>query len=239
VKNKINNNAYGELQESIDYWTNNRNSLKDLYPSERNFLEPALRISNSALDIGCAAGGAYRFAKEANKNIDYIGIDISESLINIARDSNPDGKFIKYDGQLIPFKEGQFDLVFSIGVLHHLNHWRSMIMQMVECSSNLTIFDLRLSKDKTLNDAKLNYQHLSFGNKIDYSASIGYFVININEFISFLQKNFNINKYRIETFGYYSKVNKQITIIPYDKVYMCCIQIEKNSKSPGIFVQSF
>ena len=48
-----------------------------------------------------------------------------------------------------------------------------------------------------------------------------------------------VNEYRIESFGYYSKINKQITIIPYDKVYMCCIQIEKNSKYPGIFVESF
>ena len=237
MKKNVNKNAYGESQASLDYWKNHRNSLNDLYPSERHFLEPALRISNSTLDIGCAAGGAYRFTKEANLNIDYTGIDISKSLIEIARESNPKGNFIHYDGQNIAFKENQFDFVFSIGVLHHLDNWKSIIMQMVKCSSKLTIFDLRLTKGNTHDDAKSNYQYISFDDNIDYKASIGYFVINIGEFISFLQNNFNDSIYRIESFGYYSNINKKITIVPYDKVYMCCIKIEKRSQSPGIFVK--
>ena len=47
MKINVNKNAYGESQASLDYWKNHRKSLNDLYPSERHFLEPALRISNS------------------------------------------------------------------------------------------------------------------------------------------------------------------------------------------------
>ena len=34
---------------------------------------------------------------------------------------------------------------------------------------------------------------------------------------------------------YYAKPT-DLANIPYDKVFMCCIKVEKNSKSPGIFI---
>jgi len=229
------NNAYGECLSSLAYWQNHRKKLDDLYPSERYFLEPALKNVKSSLDIGCAAGGSYNFCKEANPNILYTGIDISKSLIRLARKSYPKGKFLQNDGYKIPFGDDHFDLVFSIGVMHHLNHWRSMILQMVKCSSKLTIFDLRLTDRETLDDYENYYQKVTFDNNWDGKTSIAYIVVNVEEFVSFLKRTFNDGAYRIESYGYFAKPTKNANI-PYNQVFMCCVKVEKNSLSPGIFI---
>ena len=158
----ITENAYGEDKSSLNYWKNHRNKLDDLYPSERYFLYPILKSTKSVLDAGCAAGGSFDFCREAKSNIDYTGIDISKKLINIANKLHPKGFFFVYDGHKITFKEKKFDLVFSIGVLHHLHHWRGMIKQMVKCSSSSTIFDIRLTNEETLDNAKKYYQYVTF-----------------------------------------------------------------------------
>ena len=70
-----------------------------------------------------------------------------------------------YDGHEITFKDNKFDLVFSIGVLHHLHHWRNMIKQMVKCSSTFTIFNIRLTNEGTLDDVAKYYQKVTFDDK--------------------------------------------------------------------------
>ena len=231
----VNDTAYGENQSSLKHWKNHRNKLDDLYPSERYFLEPVLKNVDSVLDVGCAAGGSFDFCREANVNINYTGIDISETLIDIARELHLEGEFLVYDGHEITFKDNKFDLVFSIGVLHHLHHWRYMIKQMVKCSSKFTIFDLRLTNEGTLDDAAKYYQKVTFDDKWDRKTAISYLVVNVDEFANFMEQCFGKGRYRVESYGYYAK-STDLANIPYDKVFMCCIKVEKNSKSPGIFI---
>ena len=231
----ISETAYGESQSSRNYWKNNRNKLDDLYPSERYFIEPAIKCAKYVLDVGCAAGGSFDFCKEAKSNIDYTGIDISKELIDIAKEFYPKGLFFVYDGHEIIFEENKFDLVFSIGVVHHLQHWRRIIKQMVKCSSKSTIFDIRLTKKETLDNDKKYYQYVKFDEKLKNKTAISYLVINIDEFKNFMKQYFGSGGYRVESYGYYAKPT-DLANIPYDKVFMCCLKVEKNSKSPGIFI---
>ena len=231
----VSKTAYGENQSSIKYWQNNRNKLSDLYPSERYFLESDLENVESVLDVGCAAGGSYSFCLEANYSLNYTGIDVSESLISMASEIHTDATFIHYEGYSLPFPENHFDIVFSLGVLHHLRHWKSIIEQMVKLSKKYTIFDLRLTDNETLDEPNEYYQKIAFGEKWDGKTAISYIVVNINELIKFFQEKFLKGGYRIESYGYFAKPTN-LSNIPYDEVFMCCIRIEKKSKSPGVFV---
>ena len=156
-------------------------------------------------------------------------------MIDIAKNLYPKGDFSIYDGKNLKFKENQFDLVFSIGVIHHLPHWMKMIVQMVKFSSSFTIFDLRLTKEKTLNNPEKFYQEVKFDKNDHSNISIPYVVINLDELKSFFIQNFDSEKFRIESFGYLSKPT-YLANIPYEKIFMCCFKIEKNSLNPGIFI---
>lgn len=72
----------------------------------------------SVLEIGCGNG---RDAKEILKYVNngrYLGIDISEELIEIARKNVPEGKFEINDIENYNFPKG-FDIIFAFASLIH------------------------------------------------------------------------------------------------------------------------
>ena len=74
------------------------------------------------LDYGCGNGGfSYLLG---SKGALVEGIDISESLVEVARRNVPDGiprpTFSARDGHSTGFADGTFDYVFGNGILHHL-----------------------------------------------------------------------------------------------------------------------
>ncbi len=83
------------------------------------------------LDLGCGTGRFVELFK--NRNVDYIGADISEKLIEIAKKKylclpkfsegkfrQARAKFQKANALNLPFPNDYFDKVYSIAVLHHI-----------------------------------------------------------------------------------------------------------------------
>jgi len=80
------------------------------------------------LDLGCGNGRLLHFL--ASKNIDYVGLDISENLIKIAnqlaqkkKESEKDFPYFSFScGDLtsLPFENQSFDAVFAIASLYHV-----------------------------------------------------------------------------------------------------------------------
>jgi SAM-dependent methyltransferase len=65
-----------------------------------------------ALDFGCGAGRSTRFLK--NLGFSAIGIDISSSMIELARNADPEGDYrLVKDGDFNAFEPASFDLVLS------------------------------------------------------------------------------------------------------------------------------
>lgn len=76
--------------------------------------------SSEVLEIGCGAG--YASAYLSGKYMNYTGIDFSSELISFAGSAHrvPEVQFKVAD--LYEFEPGKkFDLIFMIGVLHHMN----------------------------------------------------------------------------------------------------------------------
>lgn len=71
------------------------------------------------LDLGCGEGTKLNYI--ADKGKEGVGVDISTTALRLARSSYPRLKFIKADLESLPFKNGQFDLVYSAFVLEHLD----------------------------------------------------------------------------------------------------------------------
>lgn len=85
---------------------------------ELKFLFEDLKKGEKILDLGCGNGRWFKIFKE--KKVDYIGVDNSEKLIEIARLSFPEANFLVASALELPFEENYFDKVFAIALLHHI-----------------------------------------------------------------------------------------------------------------------
>ncbi|MFZ3057617.1 MAG: methyltransferase domain-containing protein [Minisyncoccales bacterium] len=100
------------------------NSIADKYSRVRekdwpefNFLfDKYLLPNDKVLDLGCGNGRFYQSFK--NKEVDYLGIDVSSKLIEITKNNHPEGKFEVSSVDSI--LSDSFDKVYSIAVLHHI-----------------------------------------------------------------------------------------------------------------------
>ena len=74
--------------------------------------------SYNIVDLGCGNGRWFELFQE--RQVDYIGVDASEKLIEIARKKYPQAKFQVADALNLPFPNGFFDKIYSIAVLHQI-----------------------------------------------------------------------------------------------------------------------
>ena len=72
----------------------------------------------TALDIGCGIGAFHPFARRMFSRL--YGTDISAASIAQARQNHPDVEYQAYDGNILPYGDGTFDLAVTICVLHHV-----------------------------------------------------------------------------------------------------------------------
>ncbi len=78
------------------------------------------------LDFGCGTGiYANTLAK---KGAVVKGFDVSEEMLSIAREENPQLDLRRGSGYKIPFKE-KFDIVLASLVVHYLNNWDKMFQE--------------------------------------------------------------------------------------------------------------
>ena len=74
------------------------------------------------LEIGCGpAISLRRYLRAAALSPFYLGLDISSAMLRYAARSFPEGHFVQCDlSRPFPLRDGGFDFIVSLGVLHHL-----------------------------------------------------------------------------------------------------------------------
>ncbi len=70
------------------------------------------------LDIGCGTGILHKFLVRSGLNVS--GVDISANSLEIANFNNPNVKYSKFDGEILPFGNNSFDITIAICVFHHI-----------------------------------------------------------------------------------------------------------------------
>lgn len=101
------------------------NKIADQFSSTRRFLWNDLLSlvqytipGDRILDLGCGNGRLFQVLKD--KDVNYLGVDFSEKLIEIAKAKYPGVKFQITDALNLPFPNNYFDKIYSIAVLHHI-----------------------------------------------------------------------------------------------------------------------
>ncbi|MFH1895809.1 MAG: class I SAM-dependent methyltransferase [archaeon] len=82
------------------------------------------------LDIGCAFG---YYLKEASKNFNVFGVDVSGYAIKKARKTVncPETNLIKCSAEKLPFKDNFFDVIIAVHSIEHIKDYRKVLK---ECS---------------------------------------------------------------------------------------------------------
>jgi ubiquinone/menaquinone biosynthesis C-methylase UbiE len=109
---KQNKENYDSFAESF---SQTRNYLPE---AAKSLFEDHVRAGDRVLDNGCGNGRFYPFFKE--KGADYVGIDNSEKLVDIAKKKYPEAEFKIDDALELSFASEEFGLVISMAVLHHI-----------------------------------------------------------------------------------------------------------------------
>ncbi|HEY0256082.1 MAG TPA: class I SAM-dependent methyltransferase [Candidatus Methylacidiphilales bacterium] len=114
------NQSYSENLRDTD--PRRHQSLPSLCASQEFYAKYSGRLSagctagQALLDVGCGVGQVVRALQE--QGLRAHGIDVSETSIEIARKSSEACQV--YDGQRIPFPDGNFQAVGAFNVLEHV-----------------------------------------------------------------------------------------------------------------------
>jgi len=91
---------------------------KEIWPELVFLFDNYLAEGEKILDLGCGNGRWLELFRK--KKVDYIGVDFSERLIEIAKRNYPQTKFQTADVLNLPFPSDYFDKIYNIAVLHHI-----------------------------------------------------------------------------------------------------------------------
>ena len=120
------------------------NDIANHFSDTRSFLWEDLaglqdftRGGDVVLDIGCGNGRLYQlFGQKARgreqKGIEFVGIDISDKLIEIAKNQYPKCTFVVGDMRKLPFEDLFFDVTYSLVAFHHLPDRESQLIALKE-----------------------------------------------------------------------------------------------------------
>jgi SAM-dependent methyltransferase len=74
----------------------------------------------SVLDVGCGFGDFYDFLKNRGQEpVEYYGVDISDKILDIARDRHPKAAFEQRNIFVDQFEDRTFDIAVEFGVLNY------------------------------------------------------------------------------------------------------------------------
>ena len=151
--------------------------------------KPLNKVSGSILEVGSAAGGAYNFLSNSNilsENIDYTGVDISNTGTNFCKENYPKAKWIQSDISMNKIDK-EYDYIFERISVHHMQNpleilenlknqtKKSLATSFVSCVNGSTISDLDVAR----------YRHSS--------GEFVYFnIINIFEVFEIFFSKFNL-----------------------------------------------
>ncbi len=118
------------------------NIIAEDFSAKRSYISDDMRIlseyassGDGVLDLGCGNGRFFELLKD--KNIKYVGADVSQNLVNIAKSRHPEAEFLTTDFLQLPFSDNSFDKIYCLSVFHHIPSKEFRLQFLVEAKRAL------------------------------------------------------------------------------------------------------
>ena len=209
-------------QSAIDFYSQNRHEISDLYPFEKVFLPRVLFPGAKVLDVGCASGGFYNIMRSFEPHIEYTGIDLSDKAVELATERYPEARFMVTTGFRLPFENNDFDIVHCTSVFNNEPNYQEMLAEMYRVSNRFVLVDIRLLKD--LGKQLESVYNIQFNGKA-VEATVPYVVNDADEVANFILRLKPSPKALYGT-GYFHQVAKEAET-PHNDVCMAVLLIRK------------
>ncbi len=113
-KDSINKDGYNKIASKYHEERNIFNNTKEI-----DYFDELLPKTGKILDVGCGSGYGVRYLVE--KGYSVIGVDISESMLKIAKETVPKAEFIEADMTKLTFPDNLFDGIVSLYAIFHVS----------------------------------------------------------------------------------------------------------------------
>ena len=92
----------------------------------------AAEVEIRLLDVGCGHGLIHPLLESSGLRFQITGIDVAAGVIDLARRANPGVRYDVYEGDVLPYASGTFDVAVTITVVHHVPpaRWLDFLKEM-------------------------------------------------------------------------------------------------------------
>ena len=218
-------------QSALDYYSQHRHEVSDLYPSETIFLPRVLFPGVKVLDVGCASGGFFNIMRSYEPLIEYTGVDLSKIAVEMAKQRYPEANFIVTEGFGLPFEDNTFDLVHCTSVFNNEPNYQVMLKEMYRVADRFVLVDIRLLKG--IGEQQNSVYNIQFeGGGID--ATVPYVVNDADEVANFILQ-LKPKPKALRGTGYFHRLAKEAEMSNAE-VCMTILLIQKGESEGGTTV---
>jgi ubiquinone/menaquinone biosynthesis C-methylase UbiE len=148
-------NYWLSSEEEVAHRTVLANLVKNTYQPGETFLE-----------AGCGTGLIYeRLVPSIMDDAAYVGIDVTNTMLELARTKFPSGIFLNDDLYGLSFADQSFDMVTAFEVLGHIRFIDQPIAEMFRVAKNRVLFTVWTAPITTVTEEKIGgatFVHTAF-----------------------------------------------------------------------------
>lgn len=151
------------------------------------------------LDVGCGFGDFLGFLESIGQPpASYVGTDISDAILDIAREKHPDAMFDNRNVLIDPYADREFDVIVEFGVLNYnldnmsnKAYFRHFLQQAYQQSDAVLLNALSRHREGDW-DYEESVHYYDPGTVFGYAQELSHDVILQHDFDPIPQKEFNL-----------------------------------------------
>jgi ubiquinone/menaquinone biosynthesis C-methylase UbiE len=181
-----------KMMRLFQSWLGNLNAPSRIVA--RNYIMD--RQYKSILDVGCGLCTELEGYRKSGYSIEYIGIDITERLVENSKKSGINCMIGSAEN--IPLPDRVVDVVYARHLLEHLNYYEKALLEMIRCARRevIVVFFIKpQEKDDTINYGQ-HYGYYLYHNCYD-KRKLENFVSKISRVKAIEWQNVNLTTEKI------------------------------------------